>query len=138
MVPPGIAALPSAPTAIEVLVESKAPSELGQLLVEQTSNVTLPVSFASGSSNVAVSVGVMVFKRTPPPGPTSIGAVGAVFAVLFVIEPFPIDPVAAAFPTGVATSRTIGSLPGFVYPSASVSRWWTALDSVKRVLSAAG
>ena len=121
-----------------MLVESKVPSELEQLLVEQTSNVTLPVSFASGSSNVAVSVGVMVFKRTPPPGPTSTGAGGAAFAVLFVIEPFAIDPVAAAFPTGFATSRTIGLLPGFAYPSASVSRWWTVLDSVKRVLSAAG
>src|SRR5437588_11073671 len=108
MVPPGIAALPSAPTAIEVLVESKVPSELEQLLVEQTSNVTLPVSFASGSSKVAVSVGVMEFKRTPPPGPTSTGEVGAPFAVLFVIEPFAIDPVAAAFSTAVATSRIIG------------------------------
>src|SRR5207248_11656359 len=97
MVPAGIAALPSAPTAIEVLVESKVPSELEQLLVEQTSNLTLPVSFASGSSNVAVSVGVMVFKRTPPPGPASTGAGGAAFDVLFVIEPLAIDLVSAIF-----------------------------------------
>ena len=39
-------------------MESKVPSELEQLLVEQTSKVTLPVSSVSGSLNVAVSVGV--------------------------------------------------------------------------------
>src|SRR2546423_1758957 len=76
------------------------------------------------------------FMKEVPLAPT-VARVAA-FAVLFGTEPFASDPVAAAFPTGFATSRSIGSLPGFAYPSASVSRWWTVLDSVKRVLSAAG
>src|SRR5438034_11669957 len=65
-------------------VESKVPSELEQLLVEQTSKVTLPVSFASGSPKVAVRVGVEVLRRAPSAGDTSAGVDGATFEVLFV------------------------------------------------------
>src|SRR6266480_3222239 len=114
MVPPGIEALPLAPTAIEVFAESKVPRLVEHPLSEQTWNVTLPVSFESGSSNVAVSVGLAAFRRAPPLGPTRAGTFGARVAVLFVIEPLASDPVAAALPAGVARSRTTGPLPGFV------------------------
>src|SRR5439155_24809928 len=98
MVPPGFEALPLAPTAIEVLAESKVPRLVEQPLSEQTWNVTLPVSFESGSSNVAVSVGIGVFRRAPPLGPTSAGTFGARVAVLFVVEPLASEPVLAALP----------------------------------------
>jgi len=63
--PPGTAAEPFAFTARLVVVESKVPSELEQLLVVQTSKVTLPVSCVSASRNFAVSVGVVVLVRDP-------------------------------------------------------------------------
>src|SRR5206468_4584800 len=110
--PPGTATEPLAPTARLVAVESKVPSELVQLLVEQTSKVTLPVSTLSGSLKVAVSVGVEVFRRDPSAGETSVGVVGAAFVVLFVTARPVAD--AAAFPLGVAASRTFGLLPGAV------------------------
>src|SRR5437870_12899523 len=84
--PAGTAAEPLALTARLVLVESKVPSELEQLLVEQTSKVTLPVSWLSLSRNVAVSVGVAEFKRAASPGLTNVGVPGATFVVLLVIE----------------------------------------------------
>ena len=77
--PAGTAALPLALTASVVLVESKVPSELEQLLVVQTSKVTLPVSWVSGSLNVAVSVGVAVLSRAVSAGLTSAGVEGATF-----------------------------------------------------------
>ena len=110
--PPGAAALPSAPTASDVPVESNVPSTLEQPLSAQTWKVTLPVSFVSVSPKVAVSVGVRVFRRAAFAGPTSAGVVGARFAVLFVAATPPA--VAAALPDGDAVSRTIGSLPGLV------------------------
>ena len=55
------------------MVESKVPSELEQLLVEQTSKVTLPVSCVSASGKVAVSVGVAVLSRAVSAGPTRPG-----------------------------------------------------------------
>src|SRR5438034_4456209 len=93
-------------------VESKVPSELEQLLVEQISKVTLPVSWLSGSAKVAVRVGVVVLKRAPSAGETSVAADGATFEVLFVTAR-PLA-VAAALPAGVAVSRTLGLPPGAV------------------------
>src|SRR5438067_12543434 len=89
-------------TARLVLVESKVPSELEQLLVEQTSKVTLPVSWLSGSLKVAVSVGVAVFSCAASVGVTSVGAFGAAFDVLFVIDALFSVAVAPALPVGVA------------------------------------
>src|SRR6266516_760449 len=95
-----------------VLVESKVPSELEQLLVVQTSKVTFPVSTLSGSLKVAVRVGVEVFSRAPSAGETSAGVDGATFEVLFVTaRPLAVP---AALPVGVAVSRTFGLLPGAV------------------------
>ena len=101
-------------TARVVLVESKVPSELEQLLVVQTSKVTLPVSCVSGSRNVAVSVGVAVFSRAAFPGLTSVGVDGEAFVVELVTEALRSVAVAAALPEASAVSRTIGSLPGLV------------------------
>ena len=112
IVPPGTEALPLAPFAIEVLVESNVPSELVQAASLQTSKVTLPVSFGSGSLKVAVRVGVAELSGAALAGVTSAGVDGARFAVLFVTET-PLA-VAAAFPVERARSRIIGSLPGFV------------------------
>src|SRR5206468_2968052 len=109
--PPGTAAEPLALTARLVLLESKVPSELEQLLVEQTSKVTLPVSFESGSRNVALSVGVAVLTRAASAGLTRIGVEGLPFEALLVIDALLSVAVAAAFP---AMSRTIGLLPGLV------------------------
>ena len=106
------AALPLALTARLVLVESKVPRELEQLLVEQTSKVTLPVSWLSPSRNVAVSVGVCEPTTLASAGLTSVGEVGVAFAVLLV-TPIPLA-VAAGLPVARAVSRTIGSLPGLV------------------------
>ena len=72
--PAGTAPEPLALTASVVLVESKVPSEVEQLLVVQTSNVTFPVSWVSGSVNVAVRVGVTVFRRAVSAGLTRLGA----------------------------------------------------------------
>jgi hypothetical protein len=110
--PPGTAALPLAPFAIEVRVESKVASWLEQLLTAQTWKVTFPESLGSGSLNVAVSVGVAVLSRAVSAGETSAGVLGAMFDVLFVRET-PLT-VAAGFPVGSAVSRIIGLLPGFV------------------------
>src|SRR5439155_26782363 len=121
MVPPGFEALPLAPTAIEVLAESKVLRLVEQPPAEQTWNLTLPVSFESGSSNVAVSVGIGVFRRAPPLGPTSAGPFAARVGALFVIEPLASVAVVAALPAAVAGSRTTGPLPGFVYVRSSVS-----------------
>src|SRR5581483_9528916 len=127
MVPPGIAAEPLEPFAIDVLVESKVASGLAHEAAAQTWKVTLPVSLESGSAKVAVSVGVPELSCAPLAGETSAGVEGAASAVLLVTETP--DTVAAAFPAGSAVSRTIGFDPGFVYESASTSRWCTALAS---------
>src|SRR2546427_5797095 len=91
---------------------SKVPSELERLLVVQTSKVTLPVSWLSGSLKVAVSVGVGELIDTASAGETSAGAEGETLAVLLVAA-LPLA-VAAGLPVGRAVSRTIGSLPGLV------------------------
>ena len=90
IVPPGTVALPLAPFAIDVLVESKVASWVEQLLTAQTWKVTLPLSFGSGSLNVAVRVGVAVLSCAVSAGETSAGVDGAMFAVLFVTET-PVD-----------------------------------------------
>src|SRR3989442_15370084 len=63
---------------------SKVPSELEQLLVMQISEVTLPVSWLSGSLKVAVRVGVAVLRRAASAGGRSAGVEGATFAGLLV------------------------------------------------------
>src|SRR5690242_12784118 len=83
-----------------------------QSLTAQTWNVALPVSFGSGSLNVAVSVGVAVLSRAPFAGLTSAGVEGAASAVLFVTA-WPVE-VAAALPVASAVSRTFGLKPGAV------------------------
>ena len=90
------------------------PSDVEQLLVEQTSNVIFPVSFTSGSPKVAVSVGVCEPTLLPSFGVTRVGMLGAAFAVLFVIDALPSVAVTAALPVVGAASRTMGSLAGFV------------------------
>ncbi len=107
--PPGTWALPLAPFA--TVGESTVPSELEQLLVVHTSNVTVPLSFASGSPNAAVSAGVGVLARAPSAGLTSTGVLGARLAVLFVAAA-PLELV-AGLPLGGAVSRIIGSVVGF-------------------------
>ena len=101
-------------TARLVLVESKVPSELEQLLVVQTSKVTLPVSYESGSRNFAVSVGVVVLRRAASAGPTKVGVDGEAFVVLLVIDALSRVAVDAALPVASAVSRAIGPLPGLV------------------------
>src|SRR5205807_4207847 len=112
--PAGTAALPLALTARVVLVESKVPSELEQLLVVQTSKVILRVSCVSGSRNVAVSAGVAVFRAAALAGVTSVGVEGEASVVELVIEALVSVAVAAALPVASAVSRTMGSLPGLV------------------------
>src|SRR2546427_3246120 len=112
--PPGTAALPLAPTASVVTVESKVPSELEQLLVVQTSKVTLRVSWVSASLKGAVSVGVVVFRRAASAGETSAGVEGVTLVVLLVIEELVSVAVAVGLLVDVAVSRTIGSMPGLV------------------------
>src|SRR2546427_12066610 len=112
MVPPEIAAVPLAALAIDVFVELNVLSTLEQLLSEHTSNVIVPVSFASGSTKVAVSVGVNTATLLAFGGSTSVGVEGAALLVLLVIEALVSVAVAAGLPVGVAVSRTIGSLPG--------------------------
>src|SRR5438309_6983297 len=101
-------------TARVVLVESKLPSELEQLLVEQTSKVTLPVSCESWSRKVAVNVGVAVFRRAASGGRRQAGVDCDSFADVFVTDLLTSVAVAAALPVARAVSRTIGSLPGLV------------------------
>src|SRR5439155_25199224 len=110
--PPGTAADPFAPTVRVVLLESKVPSELEQLLVVHTSNVTLPVSCESESRNVAVSVGVALFRRAVSAGLTRVGRSEERRVGKEVIEALLSVAVAAALPVARAMSRTIGSLPG--------------------------
>jgi hypothetical protein len=112
--PPGTAADPLAPTASDVLLESNVPSELEQLLVVQTSNVTFPVSCVSASLKVAVSVGVVVLSCTASAGETRAGVDGEAFDVLFVMDALLSVAVLDAFPVVSAVSRTIGFAPGFV------------------------
>src|SRR5581483_255747 len=85
-----------------------------QVALLQIWNVSVPVSLSSGSLNVAVSEGVAVFTRAASAGVTSVGVFGVWLPVLFVIETFPIDPVAAALPVGSAVSRTTAPAPGCV------------------------
>jgi hypothetical protein len=92
---------------MDVLVESKVPRELVQAASLQTSKVSLPVSFGSGSLKVAVNVGVCVPTIALSAGETSVGVEGARFVVLFVIEPLPREPEAAGLPVGVARSRIL-------------------------------
>src|SRR5438128_2441712 len=112
--PPGTAALPLASEVRVVMVYWKVPCELEQLLVVQTSKVTLPVSWLSASLKVAVSVGVVVLRRAASAGETSAGVEGAALVVLLVIEALVSVAVTEAFPGVSAVSRTIGSLPGLV------------------------
>src|SRR5437870_4244604 len=114
MSPAGTDLLPFAPTAIDVEVESNVSTTLEQLLVAHSWNVTLPVSCVSGSENVALSVGVCVVTVAASAGPTRAGIVGAWSAVLLVICAFATVPLAAAFPVGVAVSRTTLPVPGCV------------------------
>ena len=111
MVPPGTVALPLAPLAITVLVESKVASWVEQSLTAQTWKVTLPESFGSGSLKVAVNAGVALLSCAALAGETSAGVEGARFVVLFVTE-MPVA-VAAGFPVGDAVSRTLVP-PGWV------------------------
>src|SRR5437588_9627073 len=87
------------------ILESKVPSELEQLLVEQTSKVTLPVSWLSPSRNVAVRVGVAVFRRAASAGLSREGVSSVAQAVCVVVSR-PLA-VAAALPVARAVSRTI-------------------------------
>src|SRR2546421_12838244 len=96
------------------LGESKGPSELEQLLVVQTSKVTLPVSCVSASRKVAVRVGVAVLTRAASAGLTRVGVEALRLDVLLVIEALFSVAVAAALPVASAVSWTIGLLPGLV------------------------
>src|SRR5438046_10699108 len=60
----------------QVLEYRRVPCRSEQLLVEQTSKVTLPVSWLSGSMKVAVRVGVAVFRRAASAGLTRVGVDG--------------------------------------------------------------
>ena len=113
---------PFAPTASVVDVESSVWRTVEQSFVEQTWNVTLPVSCVSGSPKVAVSVGVSELTYCASDGVARAGAVGAMSAVLFVNEPFVSEPSAAALPIGTARSRIVSPEPGVVYVSSSESR----------------
>src|SRR5437588_5345095 len=70
------------------ILESKVPSELEQLLVEQTSKVTLPVSWLSPSREDAGSAGAAGFSRPPSAWLTRLGVDGLTLVVLLVIEAF--------------------------------------------------
>src|SRR2546428_8105134 len=60
--------LPLVVTGVVASVQPMVPRELEQLLVVQISEVTLPVSWLSGSLKVAVRVGVAVLRRGGPGG----------------------------------------------------------------------
>src|SRR3954453_11067214 len=100
--------LPFWPLASDVFVESNVPREAEQPRSEQTSNVIVPVSFASGSLNVAVSVGVYEPTMLASGGSTSAGTDGATFVVGFGTEPVASVAVTAGLPVGVARSRIFG------------------------------
>src|SRR4051794_36394297 len=106
-----VAFAPFAVTATLLKVAIGSPPAV-HVAFAQTWKVTEPVSFASGSSNVAVRPGVAVLMRWPSFGVTSVAASGERFAALFVTT-IPLA-VAAGLPVASAVSRTIGSLPGFV------------------------
>src|SRR5438132_7346902 len=115
MSPPGTALLPLAATTSVADVESNVSTTLEQLLVAQSWKVIVPVSWVSGSENVALSVGESVATVVPSAGAPSDGVDGERFAVPFVICAFGSEPVAAALPAGVAVSRITLPEPGFVY-----------------------
>jgi hypothetical protein len=108
------------PAAVENVWSGSPPAV--HVALPQTSNVNVPVSFGSGSVNVAVRAGVAELTRRPSAGSKSAGVGGAMSAVPFAIDALPSEPVAAAFPAGCAESRTTAPLPGFVYVSESESR----------------
>src|SRR2546427_5523730 len=83
---------------------SKVPSELEQLLVEQTSKVTLPVSSVSGSLNVAVRDGARVPTTLAPAAQAGVWLDGVAFDVLLVIDALASVAVAAAVPGASALS----------------------------------
>src|SRR5581483_10245715 len=106
------AALPLAPFASDVELESKLCSTLEQPASAHTWKLTLPVSLPSGSLNVADSAGVALLTCAPLAGATSAGTLGPAFAVEFVTD----TPaaLAAALPTSCAVSRIIGFVAGLV------------------------
>src|SRR2546422_1036272 len=77
----------------------------------QTSKVTLPVSWLSGSLNVAVSVGVAVLRRDHTSELKSRRHVGCRLVVVLEIEALVSVAVAAALPVGVAGARAPQSRP---------------------------
>ncbi len=105
------------PDALEKVVIGSPPAV--QVEFEQTWKVTVPVSFGSGSLNVAVSEGVAELSCAPLAGVTSAGVVGAASVVLLVMEGLVRVAVAAWLPAGlpvesVAVSRRVAPLPGLV------------------------
>ena len=121
MKPPGTAALPVWPTVSAVLVELNVPTDAEQLLVEQTSNVTLPVSSVSGSLNVALSVGVAVSVKTASAGATSAGVVGAASGVRFVTA-------CAVYVAAWFAARSRSAVPE--YATVTASRYCAGVFSV--------
>src|SRR3989442_8687432 len=83
---------------------------LEQLLVVQTSKVTLPVSCVSGSLKVAVRVGVVVFRRSEEHTAELHSRPHLVLGLLLEKKTLVSVAVAAGVPGGVAASRTIGAL----------------------------
>ena len=80
----------------------------------QTWKVMVPVSFASGSLKVALSVGVAVFRCVPSAGETRAGVLGAMLSVLLVIEPLPRESLSAWLPASVARAVPTGPELGLV------------------------
>ena len=88
--PPGTDAVPFVEFAMPepvLNVEIGSPPAV-QVALPQTSKVSVPVSFRSGSLNVAVRAGVAVSSCAAFAGDTSAGVDGARFVVLFVIDAF--------------------------------------------------
>src|SRR3989442_7046365 len=85
-----------------------------QLLVVQTSKVTLPVSWLSASLKVAVRVGVAVLRWAASAGETSAGVEGAALGAVLVTAEFLTGPDTEALPRVRDESRTIRPLPGLV------------------------
>ena len=78
---PGTAAEPFAPFAISA-AEEKVERTVVQAASAQTRKLTVPVLAASGSLNVAVRVGVVVFGKAAFAGVTSAGTLGRVVAAV--------------------------------------------------------